>query len=139
MELAWRIRHPATRWEWVSSWNKRDLPTPGSPTTATTSPRPCRTPSSAAWSPLHLCIAPDEAAQAPKGGGLKPRSHLARSDHVENLDGGLETLHRHGAKGLDLHEVLGQAKGLGGDPDGVRGGELLHAGRKVSGLPNGRV
>src|SRR6185369_11250014 len=35
---------------------------------------------------LHLRIAPDEAAQAPKGGRLKACSHVARSDHVEDLD-----------------------------------------------------
>ena len=62
---------------------------------------------------LHLRIAPDEAAQAPKGGGLKPGSHLARRDHLVDLDGSIEALHRHGAERLDLHEGLGQAEGLG--------------------------
>ena len=33
---------PSTRWEWVNSKVRRDLPTPGSPTTATTWPRPLR-------------------------------------------------------------------------------------------------
>ena len=88
---------------------------------------------------LHLCIAPDEAAQAAQGGGVKPCSHLACSDHVEDLDGGVEALDRHGAEGLDLHEVLGQAEGFLGDPDGARGSELLHAGGQMGGLANGRV
>ena len=88
---------------------------------------------------LHLGIAPNEVAQASKGGDLKPCSHLAGSDHVVNLDGSIEALYRHGAEGLDLHEVLGQAEGFGGDPDGARGGELLHAGGQVGGLANGCV
>ena len=102
---------------------------------AVTAPRPveCRA------ELLHLGIAPDEAAQAAKGGGLKPCSHLARSDHLEDLDGGIEAMDRHGAERLDLHEVLGEAEGLAGDPDGARGRELLHAGGQVGGLPDGRV
>ena len=46
---------------------------------------------------------------------------------------------RHGAEGLDLHEVLGQSERFAGDPDGARGGELLHAGGQVGGLADGRV
>ena len=88
---------------------------------------------------LHLGIAPNEVAQASKGGDLKPCSHLAGSDHVVNLDGSIEALYRHGAEGLDLHEVLGQAEGFLGDPDGARGSELLHAGGQMGGLANGRV
>ena len=88
---------------------------------------------------LHLGIAPNEVAQASKRGGLKSCSHLAGSEHVVDLDGSIEALHRHGPEGLDLHEVLGQAEGFSGDPDGARGGELLHAGRQVGGLAYGRV
>src|SRR2546425_12546550 len=56
---------------------------------------------------FHLSIAPDEAAQAPKGSGLKPCPCLASSDHFVDLYRRIEATHRHRAEGLGLHEVLG--------------------------------
>src|SRR4030095_3020024 len=42
-----------------------------------------------------LRIPSNEAAQAPLGGSLNPVSHGARRQHFEDLDGGVEALHRH--------------------------------------------
>src|SRR5215831_6041103 len=88
---------------------------------------------------LHLRIAPDELAQAPEDGGLKPSPHLPRRDHLADLDGSLETSHRHGAHRLNLDEALHETAGLGGDPDGSGRSQLLHAGRQMSRLADRRV
>src|SRR5215467_3800083 len=88
---------------------------------------------------LHLRIAPDELAQAPEDSGLKPSPHLPRRDHLADLDGRLETSHRHGAHRLDLDEALHETACLRGDPDGSGRSELLHASRQMSGLAHRRV
>src|SRR5690242_20953975 len=66
---------------------------------------------------LHLRIAPDELAQASEDRGLKPSHDPPRRDHLADLDGRLETSHRHGAHRLDLDEALHETAGLGSDPD----------------------
>src|SRR5215468_5256272 len=88
---------------------------------------------------LHLSLAPDELAQASENGGLKPSPHLPRRDHLADLDGRLETSHRHGAHRLDLDEALHETACLRGDPDGSGRSELLHASRQMSGLAHRRV
>src|SRR5262245_24147239 len=58
----------------------------------------------------HFDVAPDEAAQAPARGRLKPRPRLPGRDEVVDLNGSVEALDGNGAEGLDLHEALGQAR-----------------------------
>src|SRR5499426_1246296 len=88
---------------------------------------------------LHLRIAPDELAQAPEDSGLKPSPHLPGRDHLADLDGRLETSHRHGAHRLNLDEALHETACLRGDPDGSGRSQLLHAGCQMSRLAYRRV
>src|SRR5215467_4249593 len=88
---------------------------------------------------LHLCMAPDELAQAPEDSGLKPSLHLPRRDHLADLDRRLKTSHRHGAHRLNLDEALHETASLGCDPDGSGRSQLLHPGRQMSRLADRRV
>ena len=75
------------RWEWVNSQKRRDLPTPGSPTTATT--WPCAAPARLLQRPaelLQLGVAADELREPARGGGLQPRARGAGPDELVDLD-----------------------------------------------------
>ena len=61
----------------MSSNVRRDLPTPGSPTTAATWPRPCRDLLDGAEELLDLGVPADERREPARNGGVKPRAHGA--------------------------------------------------------------
>ena len=65
---------------------------------------------------LDLGLPPDEAGEPARGGGLEPRTQRARPEHLVDLDGRLQALHRHRPEGLDVDEALGE-------PQRVRGQE----------------
>src|SRR5262249_48156831 len=60
----------------------------------------------------HLRIAPNELAQAPLDSSLDPSPHLPRPNHLADLDGRLETSHRHSAHRSDLDEAVHETAGL---------------------------
>ncbi len=65
---------PCVRWECVNSQTSRDLPTPGSPTSATTCPWPCLRLLERLAELIELAAAADEAGQPARGRRLEPRS-----------------------------------------------------------------
>ena len=79
-EPASRTSQPWVRWEWVNSQTRRDFPTPGSPTRATTL---AVTRAGARQGPaeqLDLGVAADEPASAPRAAAAwksEPRHPLA--------------------------------------------------------------
>src|SRR5215472_10186595 len=123
--------------ECVTSHTRRDLPTPGSPTTPTTWPRPV--PARSRADLLHLGTAADKAREPAPRCGLKSGAGSAGPHKLEHLDRLGEPLDRHRAKLLDLNEALGQAQRLGGKSDTAGCRELLHARRQVCGPTYRRV
>jgi len=101
-------RQPCVRWECTHSYTRRDLPTPASPTSATTWPWPalactracCMTTSS--WSARQSVSgpAPQPPASAAGSAGPEQLAHLHRLH--EPFDGDRP-------QGVDLHQALDQA------------------------------
>ena len=60
-------------------------------------------------------------------------------EHLVDLDGRLQALDRNRADRLDGDEALGEPQRVRRQERGAGGGELLHAGREVRGLSDGRV
>src|SRR5215469_7237944 len=117
----------------------RDLPTPASPTMATTCPRPA-----AAWpSTRRRCST--SASRPTKR--VRPRSAAAcrrvrawpAPRQLEDLDWLQEPLYGDRPKRPHLDVALSEAHGLTSQPDGPGQGQLFHPSREVSSLAHGRV
>src|SRR5262249_18825926 len=88
---------------------------------------------------FELAIAAAERAEAAQDGGLQARPHRAGAGRLEDLDGLLDALDRHGTERLDVDESFDETQGVGRQPNGTRCRQLLHARRQVRGLPDRRV
>src|SRR4029450_7472795 len=151
-ELLSTVDQPCVRCEWVNSQKRRDLPTPGSPTTATTWPCPAparsrawrscsssgsrptkrvRPRSAAACSRERTVPAP--TTSSPPSGAWTP----GPGDHSP-LKWGVHPLDRLGAEGLHHDVAFRQIQRRGRDKDRPRHGHLLQARRQVGGLADGR-
>ena len=86
------------------------LPTPGSPTRATTCPCPLAGQLHRAVDLIHLGAAPHEPGQAARGHRLQPRAGAPGADELEDLDRRRQPLDRRRAERLRLHEALDQAQ-----------------------------
>src|SRR6185295_2124622 len=64
---------------------------------------------------LHFAVAPDEAREATRSGGLQPRAHRARPDDLEDLEWDHKPFDLHWAKRLHLNIALGQRQSVDGD------------------------
>ena len=130
---------PLLRCEWVNSQARRDLPTPGSPTTATTWPWPsparpsaCRKSSSSASRPTKR-VSPREAAACSRlRTGLAPPSSNTSIGATSPFTGT-------GPARGHLHEPLGKRQRLRSQQDRSGLGHLLHPRGQVRGLPDRRV
>ena len=76
------------------------MPTPGSPTTATTWPCPASRLLERLAELLQLGVAADEARQPPRGGRLQPRARRPGSGQLVDLDGSASPLTGTGPSGL---------------------------------------
>lgn len=88
---------------------------------------------------LHLGIAADEARHSPQRRGLQPRAGRTRPGQLVHVDGCLQPLYAHRPQRAHLHVTLHQLQGAGAQGGGAGCGELLQAGREVSGLAHGTV
>ena len=88
-EPACRTSQPWTRCEWVTSQTRRDLPTPGSPTMATTWPCPAAGSAERLTELLQLRLPPDEAGETPGRGGMEPGPQRPGPGQLVHLDGRL--------------------------------------------------
>ena len=94
-EPAWSTSQPWTRCEWVTSQTRRDLPTPGSPTIATTWPWPPAARASA-WRSWSSSASRPTKRVSPRAAAAWSRERTrARADQLVDLDGRLQALHRH--------------------------------------------
>src|SRR4029453_4464827 len=112
-ELLSTVDQPCVRCEWVNSQKRRDLPTPGSPTTATTWPCPAPAASRACRRLSTFACRPDEGRRAGGRGRLQPRAHGARADDLKDLDRSFQTLNRPLSKGLHRRVPFHQVQRLG--------------------------
>ena len=78
------------------------MPTPGSPTTATTWPWPGRGPLHGLAELIQFAVAADKARQPPGGGGVQPRAHGPGAEEFAHLHRRGQALHGHGAERLHL-------------------------------------
>ena len=88
---------------------------------------------------FELAIAPSEGTEAAQDRRLQPRPRRSGAGHLEDVDGLLDALDRHGAERRDVDESFDEAQGVSRQPNGSRCRELLHARRQVRGLPDRRV
>jgi len=119
------MSQPCVRWEWVNSQKSRDLPTPGSPDTATSCPWPACAFSSV-W-------------RSRTSSASRPTNGVSPAHDLEDLDGLREPAHGHGPERPDLDIALGQTQGVLGHEGGARARELLHPRGQVRGLADGGV
>ena len=85
---------------------------------------------------IHLAVPPHEAAEAAGARRLEPGADGGSSRQLEHLDRRGDALDGNGTEWAHLHEFLGEAQGLGGEPGGAGRGELLHPRRQVRRLPD---
>ena len=88
---------------------------------------------------LDLGVATDEAREAPERRRLKARPRRSRPRQLKNLDRIGESLHGDRPERSHLDVALGEAQGLGRQPDGPRRRELFHPSGQVGGLAHGGV
>ena len=86
-----------------------------------------------------LLVPPDKARQAPYHPRLEAAAQGACPDQFIDLHRRRQALDRHGAQGGDPHQPLRQPQRLGGQTNAPGRGQLLHPGRQVRGLAQGRV
>ncbi len=88
---------------------------------------------------LELALAAYEGTESAQDGRLQPRPRGAGAGRLEDLDGVLDALDRHGAERRHFDESFSQAERVSGQANGARGRELFHARRKMCRLPDRRV
>ena len=123
----------------MSSQKRRDLPTPGSPTTATTLSVPQGRSVEGIPELLQLRVPADEAREAAPRCGFEAGAGGVGSHQLEHLDRLTESLDRYRAELGDLDEGFGQVQRLGGEQDAAGRRELLNARCQVRRLAHSRV
>src|SRR2546426_6101946 len=88
---------------------------------------------------LHLGLATDETGEPAKGGYLKSRPRATEADNLVTLHRLRQTLDTHRTERSRLDVSRREPARLGGHQDAARLGRLLHAGRQVRRLTDGRV
>ena len=107
------------------------MPTPASPTIATTCPRVAKL--------CNFSVAPDEPGHPTPGCCLQAGPDGPRPSHLVDLQSVGKPLHRHEAQRLHLDVALGERQRIGRDDNRAGIGELLHPRGQVRRLADGRV
>jgi hypothetical protein len=88
---------------------------------------------------LSVGLPADKPGEPSRGRRVQPGPAGTSADHLVNVDGGLQPLHRHRPEGFHLDVAFRQPQRVRGEPDGAGRGELLHPGGQVRRLAHGGV
>src|SRR6516225_7583464 len=88
---------------------------------------------------LKLNLPPDELGEPSRDGGVEAGPAGARADQLVDIDGLLQSLHRHQAKRPHLEISVRQTQCFRGESDSARRGELFHPRGQVRRLAHGGV